>query len=89
MHISISDLPLEVFELTLIFGLGLGQYLQNRALKREKGAAEIKLSDANDELKHLRRMLDRILMVEKGYERPSADFGEKVPVARHTPTRLF
>jgi hypothetical protein len=76
-------------ELTLIVGLAAGLYLQNRALKRDKGNSDAKLSQANDELKHLRRMLDKILMVEKGYARPGEDVDEEEEVRKHRPTRLL
>jgi hypothetical protein len=79
MGIHITDLPLELFQLALILCLGIVLYIQNRAVKRGKAFTEKKLSETMEELKHLRRLLDRILMVEKGYDRPSANFDDQDP----------
>ena len=92
MRIHITDLPLEAFELTLIFGLALGMFWQNWSLKRDKQAADKKLAESNQELKYLRHMLDRILMVEKGLARPGEDLDEepqKERPARRSPAKLL
>ena len=89
MFVGITDLPLEVAEVALIVGLSAGLYMQHRALKRDKESSDRQLSAATEELKHLRRMLDKILLVEKGYARPSEEIDEDEEARRkRNPTLL-
>ena len=87
MSIHITDLPLEATEIALILGLGIGFILQARDHNRRSTESQRKLDDASKELRHLRRVIDQILLVDRGYSSPGDDVFDEDPDEADTRNR--